>query len=89
MEAGSVGTWKPCTPYLERPIARHDINIHAEVSRVYETNRWNQLPGVGHTGASDKNIRAPKTPGKSVPVVTSGRTGVKAQGERVDQEGGI
>ena len=65
MEACSVGTWKP---YSSRPIAHHVRSIYAEVSRVYETNRWSQLPGVGHTGASDKNIRASKTSDTSVLV---------------------
>lgn len=43
--------------------------------------------GVGHTGASDKNVRAPKTSGASVPGVPPGRTASESKGERVDQEG--
>lgn len=77
-----MGTWKPCAVYIPR------MSLHAEgAPRVYETNCWSKLPGVGHTGASDKNICPPKTLGHKRHGGDLWTNDVMAQGGRVDQEG--
>jgi hypothetical protein len=88
---GGWPLWEPGshTACFKRAFAYHVIDTHAEGSlAIEETNRWIQLPGVGHTGASDKNIRArPRARAQVCRLSSVDERREGPRGKRVDREG--